>query len=133
MVVIGALFAVTALQSILLGATARFEVIAVAAVLAGFAFSFGSIVWETCLQQRIEPDKLARVSAYNWMGAMAFLPAGYALAGPVSDMIGVSTTLWIGAAWIVVSTLAVLSVASVRDFRMHDEGLATPATASASA
>jgi hypothetical protein len=54
------------------------------------------------------------------MGAMAFLPAGYALAGPVSDAIGISATLWIGAAWIVVSTLAVLSVSSVRGFHMHD-------------
>ena len=127
MLVIGLVFMVTAIQSVLLAVTAPFWVIAVAAVLAGFAFSFGSIVWETCLQQRIEPDKLARVSAYNWMGGMAFLPAGYALAGPVSDAIGISTTLWIGAAWIVVSTLAVLSVSSVRDFQMHDEPLAATA------
>jgi MFS family permease len=131
MLVIGLFFMVTAVQSVLLAVTAPFEVIAVAAMLSGFAFSFGSIVWETCLQQRIEPDKLARVSAYNWMGAMAFLPAGYALAGPVSDAVGISTTLWIGAAWIVVSTLAVLSVASVRDFRMHDEALGATATAPA--
>jgi predicted MFS family arabinose efflux permease len=131
MLVIGLVFMVTAIQSVLLAVTAPFWVIAVAAMLAGFAFSFGSIVWETCLQQRIEPDKLARVSAYNWMGAMAFLPAGYALAGPVSDMIGISATLWIGAAWIVASTLAVLSVASVRDFRMHDEAPAATAAAPA--
>jgi MFS family permease len=130
MLVIGLFFTVTAIQSVLLAVTAPFEVIALAATLAGFAFSFGSIVWETCLQQRIEPDKLARVSAYNWMGAMAFLPAGYALAGPVSDAIGISTTLWIGAAWIVASTLAVLSVSSVRDFRMRDEApVAAPAAA----
>jgi len=130
MLVIGLLFMVTAIQSMLLAVTAPFQLIAVAATLAGFAFSFGSIVWETCLQQRIEPDKLARVSAYNWMGAMAFLPAGYALAGPVSDMIGISATLWIGAAWIVVSTLAVLSVSSVREFHMRDGApVAAPAAA----
>jgi MFS family permease len=133
MLVIGLLFMVTAIQSVLLAVTAPFEVIAVAASLAGFAFSFGSIVWETCLQQRIEPDKLARVAAYNWMGAMAFLPAGYALAGPVADAIGISTTLWIGAAWIVVSTLAAYSVPSVRDFRMRDASAAQPATAPAGA
>jgi predicted MFS family arabinose efflux permease len=130
MLVIGLLFIVTATQSVLLAVTAPFEVIALAAALAGFAFSFGSIVWETCLQRRIEPGKLARVSAYNWMGAMAFLPAGYALAGPVAEAIGISATLWIGAAWIVVSTLATFSVPSVRDFRMRDEPqVAAPAPA----
>jgi predicted MFS family arabinose efflux permease len=129
MLAIGLFFMVTAVQSVLLAMTARFEVIAVAASLAGFAFSFGSIVWETCLQRRIEPGKLARVSAYNWMGAMAFLPAGYALAGPVAAMIGVSTTLWLGAAWIVLSTLVVCSVPSVRDFRMGEAAPAAPVAA----
>jgi hypothetical protein len=51
------------------------------------------------------------------MGAMIFLPAGYAIAGPVAERIGVSTSLWIGAAWIVVTTVAVLCVPSVRNFR----------------
>jgi predicted MFS family arabinose efflux permease len=129
MIVIGAVFAVTAVQSILLAATARFEVIAIAAALAGFAFSYGSIVYETAIQRRIEPDKLARVSAYGWMGAMAFLPAGYALAGPVANAIGISTTLYIGAAWIVVTTMVVCLVPSVRDFRMRDELTLAVATA----
>jgi MFS family permease len=116
MFVIGALFMVTAFQSALLAVRAPFGAIAAAAVLAGFAFSYGTVVWDTSLQRMIAPDKLSRVSAYNWMGAMAFLPAGYAVAGPVSEVIGISTYLWIGAAWIVVSTLAVLCVREVREF-----------------
>ena len=132
MLVIGLFFTVTAIQSVMLAVTAPFEVIAVAAALAGFAFSFGSIVWETALQRRIAPDKLARVSAYNWMGAMAFLPAGYAIAGPAAAAIGVSATLWIGAVWIVVSTVAVCAVPSVRDFRVREPGPA-PVVAPANA
>ena len=72
----------TAVQSVLLAVTAPFEAIAAAAALAGFAFSFGSIVWETCVQRRIEPGEARRVSAYNWMGAMAFLPAGIRASRP---------------------------------------------------
>jgi MFS family permease len=117
MFTIGALFAVTAIQCVLLALRAPAVAIAAAAVLAGFAFSFGTVVWDTSLQSLIARDKLSRVSAYNWMGAMIFLPAGYAVAGPVADMIGISTSLWIGAAWIVVTTIAVLSVPSVRNFR----------------
>jgi MFS family permease len=117
MFVIGALFSVTSLQCALLAVQAPPEVIGAAALLAGFAFSYATVVWDTTLQSTIPRDKLSRVSAYNWMGAMIFLPAGYAIAGPVAGAIGVSTSLWIGAVWIVVSTIAVLSVPSVRNVR----------------
>jgi MFS family permease len=115
---IGALFICTALQCALLALHAPALAIGAGAVLAGFAFSFGTVIWETALQQTIAPEKLARVSAYNWMGAMAFLPAGYAIAGPVASVIGMSTSLWIGVIWIIVTTLIVISVRDVRDFRL---------------
>jgi MFS family permease len=117
MFAIGALFTVSGLQCVLLALRAPAPAIGAAALLAGFAFSFGTVIWDTSLQSLIPRDKLSRVSAYNWMGAMIFLPAGYALAGPVADVIGISTSLWIGAAWILVTTVAVLSVPSVRNFR----------------
>jgi MFS family permease len=126
--VIGPLFAVTAVQSILLAEHAPAVVIGAAAALAGFAFSYGTVIWETTLQERIPRDKLSRVGAYNWFGAMAFLPAGYALAGPVARAIGVSTTLWIGAVWIIVTTALVLCVREVRDFRVRPRPEAVPAT-----
>ena len=115
--VIGALFTLSALQSVLLALRAPAPAIGAAAVLSGFAFSYGTVVWDTTIQRVIAPGKRSRVSAYNWLGAMVFLPAGYAVAGPVADLIGVSTCLWIGAAWIVVTTAAVLCVRDVRDFR----------------
>jgi hypothetical protein len=48
------------------------------------------------------------------MGAMACLPLGYAIAGPVASAIGVRTSLLIGAVWIVVSTFAVTRLRGVR-------------------
>jgi MFS family permease len=132
LLLIGLLFTATAVQSILLALTAPYQLIAVGAALAGFAFSYGSIIWETAVQRRVAPDKLARVTAYSWMGAMAFLPGGYAIAGPVAAAIGISTTLWIGAIWIVGSTIAVCNVPDVRDFTMNRVN-ATPAAAAAGA
>jgi predicted MFS family arabinose efflux permease len=126
---VGALFAVTSIQCGLLAARAPAAAIGAAAVLAGFAFSYGTLVWETSLQRVIAPEKLARVSAYNWMGAMAFLPAGYAIAGPVAAAIGMSTSLWIGAAWIVATTAVVLCVRDVRDFRADVPGELAPVPA----
>jgi len=128
-VAVGSLFAVSAVQCALLAVRAPVVAIAVAAAAAGFAFAFGTVVWDTTLQERIPRDRLSRVSAYNWLGAMAFLPAGYAIAGPVADLIGMSTSLWIGAAWIVVSTAAVLSVRDVRRFRVRGPAEPSPALA----
>jgi predicted MFS family arabinose efflux permease len=116
LVTIGVVFTFSGLQLVLLAAHAPLAAIAVAAALAGFAFSFGSVVWETELQRTIAPSKLSRVSAYNWVGAMAFLPAGYAIAGPVAGVIGISTALWIGAAWLLVSTAVVFTVSDVRRY-----------------
>jgi MFS family permease len=132
---IGALFMTTALQCALLALHAPALAIGGAAVLAGFAFSFGTVIWDTALQQTIAPEKLARVSAYNWMGAMAFLPIGYAIAGPVASVIGMSTSLWIGVVWVIVTTLIVISVRDVWNFRLeplevHDSELAPAIAAS---
>lgn len=113
---IGLVFAISGGQLVLLATHAPLAAIAAAAALAGFAFSFGSVVWETELQRTIAPSKLSRVSAYNWVGAMAFLPAGYAIAGPVAALIGVSTSLWVGAAWLLLSTAFVFSVPDVRRY-----------------
>jgi hypothetical protein len=63
------------------------------------------------------------------MGAMVFLPAGYALAGPVSTVIGVKTTLVLAACWIVVSTLFVIRLRAVREVGLDDQTDAVPLTA----
>lgn len=115
--VVGAVFALTAVQSILLAAHVSFIAIAAAAFVAGFSFSLGSVIFETGVQQMIAPEKLSRVSAYSWMCAMVFLPLGYALAGPIATAVGMSGYLVFGAVWIVVTTAVVFSVPDVRDYR----------------
>src|SRR5262249_2033482 len=103
--------------------------LSVAAMGAGFAFALGSVVWDTTLQRKIPPEKLARVASYGWMGAMVFLPAGYALAGPIAMAIGLKTYLVIAAGWRVVSTLFVIRLRAVRDVSLDDVTDAVPATA----
>jgi MFS family permease len=115
LVATGLLFLLTSIQSVLLAFHAPVELLAPAAALAGFAFAAGSVVWDTTVQRMIAPDKMARVSAYAWMGAMVFLPAGYALAGPISSVVGMREYLLFGAGWLIVSTLVVVRVRSVRE------------------
>jgi predicted MFS family arabinose efflux permease len=110
-------FTLASLQLVLLAEGAPFGAIAAAASIAGFAFAFGSVVYETGLQRTIAPEKLSRVASFNWVVAMSVLPLGYAIAGPVAQAIGASTYLWIGAIWVVVSALGVGLVPSVRNLR----------------
>jgi predicted MFS family arabinose efflux permease len=117
LVAVGRIFLLTALQSVLLALHAPVWLLAPAAACAGFGFACGSVVWDTQLQKAIAPDKLARVAAYGWMSAMVMLPAGYALAGPISALVGMRGYLLFGATWLVVSTAVVYRLPSVRAVR----------------
>jgi predicted MFS family arabinose efflux permease len=114
------IFLPTALQSVLLAFHASVFALAPAAVFAGFGFACGGVVWDTALQRSIAPEKVARVAAYGWMSAMIFLPAGYALAGPIASVVGMRGYLLFGAAWLLASTLVVCRLDSVRSFRSAD-------------
>jgi MFS family permease len=105
----------------LLALRAPAPVIAAAQAVGGMGMGVFGAVWQTTLQQHVREDALSRVSAWDWMGSFLFLPLGLIVAGPVSELIGISTTLWISVAWIVGSTLAVLLVPSVRNLRRLDE------------
>jgi len=110
------LFAGASVQSVLLAFRTPVEALAPAAVLAGFAFAYASVIWDTAMQRTISPEKIARVAAYSWLAAMVFLPLGYAIAGPVAAAVGLKTALLAGAAWVVVSTAFVSRLASIRGF-----------------
>jgi MFS family permease len=130
---ISALTLLTAPTFALLALRAPVALIVAAQLGAGLSMGFYGAVWTTTMQQHVPPDRISRVSAYDWLGSLAFLPLGFALAGPVSGAIGVSTTLWIGAGVTVVSTFAVLAVRDVRELRRADEAPAPAATMAADA
>ena len=62
----------------------------------GWGFGLMIIWWETALARHIPPNLLSRVSAYDWMGSLALLPLGYALAGPLAEAFGAQTVLGVG-------------------------------------
>jgi MFS family permease len=72
----------------------------------GVGLGLFGVWWETALAQRIPPHLLSRVSAYDWMGSLALLPAGYALAGVVGAALGPSRTLLGGAVLCLLSLAA---------------------------
>jgi predicted MFS family arabinose efflux permease len=105
----------------LLALRAPAPLIAVFNALGGSGMGLFGALWQTTLQQHVREEALSRVSAWDWMGSYLFLPLGLVLAGPVSNVIGISQTLWISVAFIVLSTIAVLLVPDVRNLRRRDE------------
>jgi MFS family permease len=97
------------------------EALAVTALVTGFGNMLFNTLWETTLQQHIPPASLSRVSAYDWFGSLLGDPIGLALAGVVAAWIGMSRTLWIAAAVVLVAVAAMLAAPSVRHLQRLDE------------
>ena len=91
--------------------------VAACAVLAGIGIETFGINWDTAMQQEVPGEKLSRVSSYDALGSWVLIPLGLALAGPVSDVLGTSTTLYAVAVLNVGAALAVLGVGDVRTLR----------------
>ncbi|HEX2389137.1 MAG TPA: MFS transporter [Solirubrobacterales bacterium] len=75
---------------------APLEVVLPAAVVGGFGFSLFDVWWLTALAERIPPDRLSRVSSYDWMISLGLLPVGYLLAGPLAEALGAIEVLAVG-------------------------------------
>jgi predicted MFS family arabinose efflux permease len=100
-----------------LAAAAPVALIASFALVGSVAMNFASTLWLTVLQSNVPERALSRVSSYDWLGSLVFLPAGYMLAGPAAETFGVAETLVFAAIWSVASTLVVLSLEPIRGVR----------------
>ena len=69
--------------------------VVVSAFVLGILFSAPMVIWGTLLQRRVPPDLLGRVASLDFFVSIALMPVSMALAGPVSEAIGVSTTFLI--------------------------------------
>jgi MFS family permease len=89
--------------------------IAVAAFAAGLGLIFFNTIFETTVQQYVPPESLSRVASIDWVLSVGLQPLGFALAGPLAESVGLSTTLAAAAVWIIASTAVVLAIPSVRN------------------
>jgi MFS family permease len=95
----------------LAGSTAA---IAAFQAVAGVAVAIGFAQWETTLGRLIPGQALSRVTSLDWFTTVGLMPLGYAVAGPLSDAVGLQETM-VGAA---VFTVALFLVAlALRDVR----------------
>jgi MFS family permease len=76
---------------------APLAVVVPAMVIAGSGVALFDVWWLTALAERIPPDKLSRVTSYDWTVSLGLVPLGYVLAGPAADALGAPEVLLGGA------------------------------------
>ena len=110
----------TALPMAMLATTAPTWALLAAGATLGVVWGMFDPFWLTVMQREVPPEMISRVSSYDYLGSLAFFPLGLSIAGPVADLVGVSTTLWVGAGMSVAVSLFWLSWRDVR--AVHEMG-----------
>jgi len=81
----------------------------VAGAVMGATFQAGMVIWGTLLQRRVPAALLGRVSSLDFFVSLSFMPLSMALAGTVSEVIGLTATFLVaGLAPPVLAVLAIL-------------------------
>ena len=93
----------------------------VAGFVMGAVFQGAMVIWGTLLQRRVPPAMLGRVSSLDFFVSLTFMPVSMALAGPVSELVGLRTTFLV--AGLVPTVLAVVAILWAR---MPQDELAHP-------
>jgi predicted MFS family arabinose efflux permease len=106
--------AVVCLPLALLAAGAPVGLLAAAALVSGLGIMLGNSVWESTLQRHIPAESLARVSAYDWFGSLAFRPLGLIVWGPVAAAAGIDVALWMAFAIQLTAFLVIFAIPDVR-------------------
>jgi MFS family permease len=86
------------IAAVLYAAGASLLLVLPAMLIGGGGIALFDVWWLTALAERIPPDKLSRVSSYDWMVSLALLPLGYVLAGPLASALGADDVLLGGSA-----------------------------------
>ncbi|WP_323992676.1 MFS transporter [Nguyenibacter sp. L1] len=108
------LFLLLALPMLALGLCPSYAGQLAGFLLGGLGLAAFSVLWHTTMQRIIPPERLARVTAYDAFGCLCLLPAGYLCAVPMAGWIGQAPALIAGAAYIALSTGAILLLRPVR-------------------
>ena len=112
---------VACLPMILIGRAPALWVVVVCAFLLGVLFSAPMVIWGTLLQRRVPPALLGRVASLDFFVSVSLMPVSMALAGPVSDAIGLANTFLLAGV-----TPIVFAVVAVVCARLPEDELAHP-------
>ncbi len=107
-------------------------IIAVATAIGGYGADLGAVLFITGIQRGVPRETLGRVMALTEIGSVALLPAGFALAGGLVQVVGTQPLLLAGVAVIITATTAALLTPGVAHMAQTTEPLAPAPRASPS-
>jgi MFS family permease len=100
--------------------SSRTAVLALGGFAAFVSIVVGNTLWETVLQSEVPQDVLSRVSSYDWAISLVFMPIGFALWGPISELVGVHTAFVAAGLVFAATKLGPVAVPEVRNLRRAD-------------
>ncbi len=93
--VMNLMWGVGCLPLIVMGVATEIWMVVAAAFVLGAMFSAPMVIWGTLLQRRVPPHLLGRVASLDFFVSISLMPVSMAIAGPVSDAIGLRTSFLI--------------------------------------
>jgi MFS family permease len=115
-------FVIASSQAVIIGSGLPVGAIAALEAVTGVAVSVAFTLWEMSLQQQIPRRALSRVSSYDFTASAGLMPIGLALAGPISNAVGLHETLRLMSLIGMASALACLAVPAVRELASPEQG-----------
>jgi MFS family permease len=107
--VMNALWGVGCIPIVVFGLSAELWLMVAAGAVMGAAFQAGMVIWGTLLQRRVPPALLGRVSSLDFFVSLSFMPLSMALAGTISEVVGLTTVFLVaGLAPLVMAAVAVV-------------------------
>ncbi len=80
------------LPFVVMGVASEIWMVVASAFVLGAMWSFPMVIWGTLLQRRVPPHMLGRVASLDFFVSVSLMPVSMALAGPVSEAIGLRST-----------------------------------------
>jgi len=105
--------ALFALPLVALALHAPLPLLAATVVIGGYGADLGAVLFVTGLQRGVPREMLGRITALSYLGSVALLPAGFALAGALALPVGVEPILLTGVAVIATATSLALRTSGV--------------------
>jgi hypothetical protein len=90
-------------------------------LIGGIGLALFDVWWLTALAERIPPDRLSRVTSYDWLVSLGLVPLGFLLAGPLATEFGAVAMMLIGSVVALVALLAALIPRETRNLRRLDD------------
>jgi predicted MFS family arabinose efflux permease len=110
--VMNLLWGVGCVPLVVFGFTTQLWLMLAAGAVMGATFQAGMVIWGTLLQRRVPATMLGRISSLDFFVSLSFMPVSMALAGPVSELIGLTATFLVGG--LAPAVLAVITVVAAR-------------------